>query len=87
MIHLFLSQANCVSHTHIIKKKNVSGLFEKTSIFYAKYSSYSTCCTPPTFTHLSLESAQPFPIPFADTSENSNTYIHSEYKGEDYILK
>lgn len=82
----FVSISSKLCHTHTLLKKNVSGLFEKTSIFYSKYSSYSTCCTPPTFTHLSLENAQPFPIPFADTSENSNTYIHSEYKG-DYILK
>ena len=55
----FVSISNKMCHTHSIlfKKKKVSGIFEKTSVFYSKYSSLSSCCTPPTFTHLSLEKA------------------------------
>lgn len=70
----FVSISSKLCHTHSMLI-NVPELLERMSLFFtltqSEHSSFSTCCPPPTFTYLSMENAQPFPIPFADTSENS----------------
>lgn len=70
MVRLCLLQENYV--THIVCGRMS---LERTLTFYTHNPDtlpFSTCCLPSTFTDLSVENFQPFPIHFAGISETSN---------------